>query len=90
MKVTMTGARPSKAPREGPLPSPNPHDLNDCSHSGRNAAHHHPPASPTPPGVTPWGVQFRYDEVLEDLDQDAALDVADAAVRWAVQTIEKC
>jgi HEPN domain-containing protein len=49
---------------------------------------------PSPTGVaeagwlTPWGVQFRYDEVVEDLDQAAALDAADAAVQWAVQTIE--
>jgi hypothetical protein len=38
---------------------------------------------PAPPRVadagwlTPWGVQFRYDEVVEALDEDAALAAAD-------------
>jgi hypothetical protein len=42
---------------------------------------------PSPPGVadsawlTPWGVQFRYDEVVEELDHEAALDATDAAIQ---------
>lgn len=49
---------------------------------------------PAPPGVvdaawlTPWGVQFRYDEVVEALDEKAALGAAEAAIRWALQTIK--
>jgi hypothetical protein len=48
---------------------------------------------PPPPGVadaawlTPWGVQFRYDEVVESLDEEGALDAADAGVRWAAEAI---
>jgi len=33
-------------------------------------------------------VQFRYDEVVEPLDQQAALAAADVALRWAVEAIE--
>jgi hypothetical protein len=32
-------------------------------------------------------VQFRYDEVVESLDTDAALAACDAALRWAVEAI---
>lgn len=49
--------------------------------------------SPAPPGVadagwlTPWATQFRYDEVVEPLDQEAAIAAADEALRWAVAAI---
>lgn len=51
-------------------------------------AGHQPPGVAEAGWLTPWGVQFRYDEAPEGLDQGAALDAADAAVRWAVETIE--
>lgn len=38
--------------------------------------------------LTPWGVQFRYDEAVEPLDQEAALAVCDAALAWAVQALD--
>jgi HEPN domain-containing protein len=45
-----------------------------------------PPASVAEAGwLTPWGVQFRYDEAVELLDHDAALAVCDAALGWAVE-----
>ncbi len=37
--------------------------------------------------LTPWGVQFRYDAVVDVLDQFAALAACDAAVRWAAETL---
>ena len=37
--------------------------------------------------LTPWAVQFRYDDVVEPLDQAAALAATDAAVRWATAAI---
>lgn len=48
---------------------------------------------PPPPTVveagwlTPWGVQFRYDEVVESLDTEAALAACDAALSWAVEVV---
>jgi hypothetical protein len=33
-------------------------------------------------------VQFRYDEAVEPLDQDAALAVCDAALTWAVEALD--
>lgn len=39
--------------------------------------------------LTPWAVQLRYDEVTEPLDQQGALAVADAALRWAVETMDR-
>jgi HEPN domain-containing protein len=35
------------------------------------------------PWLTPWGVTFRYDEDDDDLDRDAALEAATAAVALA-------
>ncbi|MDQ3722136.1 MAG: HEPN domain-containing protein [Actinomycetota bacterium] len=49
--------------------------------------------SPPPPIVveagwlTPWGVQFRYDEVVQSLDTDAALAACDAALELALASI---
>lgn len=37
--------------------------------------------------LTLWGVQFRYDEVVELLDREAALVVCDAALGWAVDVL---
>lgn len=39
--------------------------------------------------LTPWAVQFRYDELIEPLDRQAALAVADAALHWAVESIDR-
>lgn len=70
------------------VPLPHTHDLERLLALASEAA------CPPPPGVadagwlTPWAVQFRYDEVVEPLDQEAALAAADAALRWAVEAIE--
>jgi HEPN domain-containing protein len=37
--------------------------------------------------LTPWGVDFRYDEDDDDLDRDSALEAATAAVALAEQTL---
>jgi HEPN domain-containing protein len=48
-----------------------------------------PPASVADGGwLTPWGVQFRYDEAVEILDQEAALAVCDLALAWAVEALD--
>ena len=48
-----------------------------------------PPAPVADAGwLTPWGVQFRYDEAVELLDQKAALAVCDAALAWAVEALD--
>jgi hypothetical protein len=44
------------------------------------------PASVADAGwLTPSGVQFRYDEAVELLDQEGALAVCDAALGWAIE-----
>ena len=53
------------------------------------------PGSPAPAAVaeagwlTPWGVQFRYDEAVELLGQEAARAVCDAALGWVLEAFDR-
>jgi HEPN domain-containing protein len=66
---------------------PRIHDLERLLELASDAGWPAPPDLADAAWLTPWGVQYRYDEVLEPLDQEAALALADAALRWAVDAL---
>ncbi|MEO8969760.1 MAG: HEPN domain-containing protein [Solirubrobacteraceae bacterium] len=68
------------------VPLPHIHDLERLLSLSADAGWPPPPEVADAGWLTPWGVQFRYDEVIEALDEPAALAAADAAVRWALET----
>jgi HEPN domain-containing protein len=69
------------------VPLPRIHDLERLLALAAESGWSPPPYVVDAGWLTPWGVQFRYDEVVEALDEDAALAAADAAVSWANEAL---
>jgi HEPN domain-containing protein len=70
------------------VPLPRIHDLERLLTLALDTGWPAPPDVADAAWLTPWAVQYRYDEVLDAVDQDAALALADAALRWALEAVE--
>ncbi len=62
---------------------PRTHDLERVLAIAELAGHELPAAVREAGWLTPWAVEFRYDEATGPLDRDAALGTAEAVIAWA-------
>jgi HEPN domain-containing protein len=77
-------------PASGELEIPHTHDLELLAELARGLAGADlPEAVERAKWLTPWGVVFRYDDDTDDLDRDAALEVATEAIALAERMLDE-
>lgn len=67
---------------------PRTHDLERVLALAEHADHELPDEVRGAGWLTPWAVEFRYDETSAPLDQDAAVRTAEAVIAWASGLLE--
>lgn len=68
---------------------PRTHDLDYLLEQIERAGREPPSGLGGAAWLSPWAVQFRYDEPLEPLDRSAALELAAAALEWARTVVQE-
>lgn len=62
---------------------PRTHDLERVLALAEHAGHELPDEVRDAGWLTPWAVEFRYDQATDPLDRDSAVRTADAVLAWA-------